>query len=124
MRPGQFWLLMAASLLVSGLFIRCIFLERSLNREHAVLVDCQQTASTAVEYQRMWKMIALHLYQASTQDPAFVQLLKDEQIKVSPRASKPADAAEPATAPATTTPTNPVAPGDGAAAPAIENVKP
>ena len=139
MRPGQFWLLMAASLLVSGLLFRGIFLYRAVGKEHALLADCQQSASTAVEYQRMWKSIAARLYEASSQDPALAQLLKDQHIEVRPSGSKVDEVPNPATAPeppgmiepaaapvATppTTPANPAVLSGGLPVPTLENAKP
>jgi len=82
MRQSQFWILLLCSSLVSILLIKQIFVSRALEQEQRLLVDCQETASTETGYENAWKQLAIHMYQASHQDPALVQLLKSENVEI------------------------------------------
>jgi hypothetical protein len=82
MRALQFWILLLGSSFVSVLFIKQIFLSRDLNQAQRVLVDNQQTASGGPTYENLWKQLALHIYQASRQDPALAAVLKSEKVEI------------------------------------------
>jgi len=82
MRAIQFWILLLGSSLVSVLLIKQIFLSRALNVEQRVLLDSQEVASTGNEYESAWKQLAIHIYQASHQDPALTEVLKNENVMV------------------------------------------
>ena len=92
MRSLQFWILLLSSSFVSILLIKQIFLSRALNLEQRQLVDSQETASTASGYENLWKQLALHIYQASRQDPTLAGVLKNEKVEVHPTAPAASDA--------------------------------
>jgi len=109
MRAAQFWILLLGSSFVSVLFIKQIFLSRALDQEQRQLVDSQETASTGPGYENAWKQLAVHIYQASRQDPALTQVLKNANVDV--HANSAAGAAP------ATTPSAPPAPSKTPAAP-------
>lgn len=98
MRAAQFWILLLGSSCVSILFIKEIFLGRAINQEHRQFVDSQETASTGPGYEDAWKQLAYHIYQASRQDPALAQVLKNSNVDVHANPAAGAGAA-PATTP-------------------------
>jgi hypothetical protein len=97
MRAIQFWILLLASSLVCFLYITQIFLSRNLIREQRELVENQDTISQGAQYENAWKQLAIHIYQASAQDPALAAILKTENIGIHQNAS-----ANTGSAPATT----------------------
>ena len=80
MRSAQFWILLLGSSFVSILFIKQIFLSRDLIQERRLLVDSQETASLGSGYENAWKQLAIHIYQASHDDPALAAILKNEKV--------------------------------------------
>ncbi len=82
MRAVQFWVLMAASIVVTCLYFKEISLSRSVIRSQHTLTDDRETADTAPLYEKRWQSLAVGIYQASAQDPAMVNLLKSEGIRV------------------------------------------
>jgi hypothetical protein len=83
MRALQFWILLFGSFFVSGLLIKEIFLSRTIALEHRVLVDSQETAASAPDWENAWKQVALRIYPLSLKDPALAEMLKSEKIEVS-----------------------------------------
>lgn len=117
MRNTQFWILLLGSTLVSGLLIKQIFLSHALNQEQSSLVDSQETASSGPAFENTWKQLAIHIYQASRQDPVLVDVLKNNNITIhmgppSGAGSAPATAPSAPTAPSKTpaSPPHPAAP--------------
>lgn len=111
MRAFQFWILILASTVISGLMIKQIFLTRDLNQLQRTLVESQQVISEGSEYHNAWQKLAMSIYQASRQDPTLDAVLKSEKVEV--RATKPPGpgTAVPPTAPAPSTAAKaPVAP--------------
>jgi hypothetical protein len=98
MRAAQFWILLLGSSFVSVLLIKQIFLGRALDQEERLLVDSRETASTGPGYENAWKQLAIHIYQASRQDPALAQLLKNANVDIHANPAAGAGAA-PATTP-------------------------
>jgi hypothetical protein len=88
MRTFQFWLLVLGSTLVSALMIKQIFLSRELNQAQRVLIDSQQLAASAPEYENAWQQLAKHIYLASRQDPTLAAVLKTAAVEVR---TKPSD---------------------------------
>jgi len=88
MRALQFWILLLGSLFVSGLLIKQIFLERTLDQTRRDVVDCQETASSGQSWQRAWQQLAADIYQVGPQDPAFIEALKKESIAVHEKSSE------------------------------------
>jgi hypothetical protein len=82
MRALQFWILLLGSSLVSVLLIKQIFLSRDLNQEQRLLVDSRETVSQGSGFENLWKQLAIHIYQASRQDPALVEVLKNEKVEI------------------------------------------
>jgi hypothetical protein len=82
MRALQFWLLLLISTFISLLMIEQIFLSRALSREQRMLVDSQEMVSSATAYENNWKSLAIHIYQASRQDPALAEVLKNEGVNI------------------------------------------
>jgi len=108
MRALQFWILILASTLISGLMIKQILLSRALYFEQRTLADDEQTAATAAGFENAWKQLALQIYQGSAQDADLAEVLRKSNVAV--RANPAANAATP---PATTPagpPKPPVAP--------------
>ena len=93
MRALQFWILLLASSFVSLLLIEQIFLSRALNRQQRMLVDSEEMVSTATTYENNWKSLAIHIYQASRQDPALEEVLKNEGVAI--RSGQPPVAGSP-----------------------------
>ena len=111
MRNFQFWILLLGSFVITGLMVKEILLSRAVFAQQRVLVDEQETSSMAAAYQNTWKQLAVHIYQASRQDPALADLLKKDHVTISttPPAKTPPPAPAPAApasapAPATSTP--------------------
>jgi len=100
MRGLQFWILLLGSSFVSILLIKEISLSRALYQEERQLADSQETAAAGQGYETAWKQLAIHLYQASHQDPTLSDVLKTEKIVIR-----------------TTTSPTPVPPAPGATAP-------
>src|ERR1017187_6839978 len=98
MRAAQFWILLLGSSFVSVLLIKQIFLGRALDQEQRLLVDSQETASTATGYENAWRQLAIHIYQAGRQDPALAGVLKNANVEIHPSPAAGAGAA-PATTP-------------------------
>jgi len=82
MRSFQFWVLLLGSTFVSSLLIKQIFLSRALNQEQRILADSQEMADSATTYENAWKQLALHIFQASRQDPALAQVLKNDNVEI------------------------------------------
>jgi hypothetical protein len=117
MRALQFWILLLVSSFVSLLLIDQIFLSRALNRQQRMLVDSEEIVSSATAYENNWKQLAIHIYQASRQDPALVEVLKNEGVSihsgVPPAAGSPtstAPSAPPASSKTPVTPSHPATP--------------
>ncbi len=112
MRATQFWILLLGSSFVSIFFIKLIFLSRALDREQRQLVDCQEIASTAPAFENAWKQLAIHVYQASPQDPALADVLKREGVEIHSKPGAGAGSAPPAMTPPPppTSPSTPIAP--------------
>jgi hypothetical protein len=87
MRRFQFWLLVAASSLVSLLMIKQIFLSRALNHEQGILLDSEETASTAQTYETAWQKLAMAIYESSRQDPGFASVLKQSDVEIHTKAT-------------------------------------
>ena len=83
MRSFQFWVLLLGSFLVSGLLIKQTFVSKALIAEQRIMVDNQEIASTGAAYQNTWKELAVHIYQASRQDPPLAAVLKTERVTIS-----------------------------------------
>lgn len=82
MRPFQYWILVLGSTFVSVLLIKQIFLERTLDQEQRGLVSTQEIASSGAAYENAWKQLAVRIYQASRQDPALAEVLKNAKIDI------------------------------------------
>ena len=82
MRSTQFWVLLLASLVVTILYFKEITLSRGILHEQKLLVDDHETADTAATYETAWRDLALRVYQGSRQDPALMDLLNSENVKV------------------------------------------
>jgi hypothetical protein len=87
MRSFQFWVLVLGSLLVSALMLQEVRLIRSLNQVQSMLVDSQQLAASAPEYQNAWQTLAKNIYLASHQDPnhpdmVLMAVLKDTDVAI------------------------------------------
>jgi hypothetical protein len=82
MRPFQFWILLVGSTFVSVLLIKQIFLERTLLQAQRGLINTQEMASTGPAFESAWKQLAVHVYQASRQDPALAEVLKNAKIEI------------------------------------------
>ena len=82
MRRFQYWLLVVGSTIVSLLMVKQIFLSRDLNHEQRILIDCQDTASTATTYQTAWQKLAMAIFEASRQDPEFAAVLKNSGVEI------------------------------------------
>ncbi len=82
MRALQFWILLFGSILTSGFLIKEIFLSRSLSLEERTFSESQQTVSSGTTYENAWKQLAIHIYQASRQDPDFAAVLKNENVVI------------------------------------------
>ena len=95
MRTFQFWILIFASIVVSGLMIKQVFLMRELNQLERTLSDSQQVVKDGTNFENAWKQLAMRLYQAGAQDQAVLDLLKKDNVEV--RAAKPAAAGAGAT---------------------------
>jgi hypothetical protein len=106
MRTAQFWILLLSSCFISVLYIKQIFLSRDLNHQQRNLVDSQQVISDGSEYENAWKQLALHMYEASKDDPALTGILKKENIDIRPKEK----AAPLPSNPPTTSPAQPSAP--------------
>jgi len=104
MKAAQFWILLLGSSFVSFLFIQEIFLSRALNQEQRQLLDDRETISTGAAYENAWKQLAVHIYEASRQDPALAEVLKNEKVEIHPKTAPGA-----ASAPETTPPAPPPA---------------
>lgn len=105
MRPFQFWILLVGSTFVSVLLIKQIFLERTLLQTQRGLIDIQEVASTGPAFKNAWEQLAVRVYQASRQDPALAQVLKNAKIEIR---NKPA--ADGGSAPVATPSTPPASP--------------
>jgi hypothetical protein len=97
MRSTQFWILLLFSSLLSVLLIKQIFVSRALDHEQRLLVDCQEVVSTGPTYENGWKQLAIRIYQASRQDPALAQVLKNEKVEIHEKLDADAGSAPPAT---------------------------
>jgi hypothetical protein len=67
--------------------VKQIFLGRDLNQIQRALIDSQQIASTASDYDTAWQQLAKNIYLASHQDPNHVDaplnaILKDAGVEV------------------------------------------
>ena len=84
MRAFQFWVLMVGSLIISGLLVKQIFLNREIYFQQRILVDDEETASDAARYEEAWNELAVAVYTSSRQDPVLAGILKDENVGISP----------------------------------------
>jgi hypothetical protein len=101
MRTLQFWILLLCSSFISLLYIKQIFLSRDLNHQQRNLVDSQQVITEGAQYENAWKQLAMHMYEASHNDPALTAILKSENVDVRPtEKGNPASGTTPTTAPA------------------------
>lgn len=82
MKKFQFWILLLSSAFVSVLMIKQIFLSKAIVAEQRTLIDNTETASMDQGYQNTWRQLAVHIYQASRQDPALAAVLKNENVDV------------------------------------------
>jgi len=82
MRSLQFWVLLLGSVVVSFFLIKLAFLSRSVTQKQRDLVETQETVASASTYENAWKQLALHIYSASSQDPALAQVLKNENVEI------------------------------------------
>jgi hypothetical protein len=98
MRALQFWILVLGSSFVSILFVREIFLSRDLTDDQRQLVADQETVSQGAAFENAWKQIAIRIYQVGNQDPALMELLKQENVGIHADAAPNAGSA-PASAP-------------------------
>jgi len=82
MKKYQFWILLLGSAFVSALMIKQIFLSKAYVAEQRILVDDTEIASKDQGFQNTWRQLAVHIYQASRQDPDLDALLKNENVRV------------------------------------------
>jgi hypothetical protein len=82
MMPRQFWILMAASSLVTFLLIVSALLARDLDRKQRILVDCQEISATSSAYEEAWKQLIVKVYQIGHDDPEMLDLIKSEGVKM------------------------------------------
>jgi len=82
MRTFQFWVLIFASTVVSGLMLKQVFLMRELNQLQRTLAESQQVVKDGSSYENAWKQLAMRMYQMGHQDPAIIDLLKKEDVEV------------------------------------------
>ena len=82
MKKFQFWILLFGSAFVSALMIKQIFLGKAVYAEQRLLVDNTEAASKDQAYQNTWKQLAVHIYNASRQDPELAAVLKNENVTV------------------------------------------
>jgi hypothetical protein len=99
MRAFQFWVLVFASIFVSGLMIKQIFLSREVNQQQRTLADCQEVVNHGAAYENAWKQLAMRIYQSSRQDPALAAILKYENVEVHANPAANAGSTTPTTAP-------------------------
>ena len=109
MRAFQFWILVLGATLVSLLMIKNVFIIRALNKQQRLLIQSEQMASAAPQYENAWKTLAMHVYQSSRNDPTLAAVLKNAAVQVRSEASANPDAGttlapSPATAPLTPAP--------------------
>jgi hypothetical protein len=102
MRAFQFWILVLGATLVSLLMMKNVFIAHAFNREQRVLVQSEQMAAAAPEYETAWKTLAMHIYEKSRSDPTLADVLKNAAVQVRSEASPTPDAgATPAPVPPT-----------------------
>lgn len=82
MKKFQFWILLLGSAFVSALMIKQIFVSKAIVAAQRLLVDNTETASQGPAYQNTWKQLAVHIYNASRQDPELAAVLKAENVAV------------------------------------------
>jgi hypothetical protein len=119
MRAIHFWILLLGSCLVSALMIKQIFLSRSIRQEQRLLADSQETIAAGPGYENAWTQLAIHIYQASHQDPDLAAVLKSENLTIKPKPpAGSTDSSTPSTPPPSPTSTKtPAATPHPAAAP-------
>jgi hypothetical protein len=94
---------MLFSLLVAALLVKQIFLSRDLAHAQTNLIDNQEEASQAGQFENAWQKLAMALYQAGPEDPALLEILKKENIGIKSRVPPPSSLL-----PSTTSPESPV----------------
>ncbi len=62
--------------------IKQIYLSKAYVAEQRILVDNTETASKDQGFQNTWRQLAVHIYQASRQDPDLEAVLKRENVRV------------------------------------------
>jgi len=91
--------LVVGSSLVSLMMIKQISLSRELNQQQGVLIESEETASTATTYQTAWQKLAMAIYESSRQDPNFAAVLKNANVEIHARPSPISGALNPADSP-------------------------
>jgi hypothetical protein len=81
-RGIQFWTLLLLSSAVSLLMIEQIFLSHAIIKEQHILVDAHEAAESDSIYQSAWEKLAMSIWRSGARDPAMLDLLKTERIKV------------------------------------------
>jgi len=110
MRTLQFWILVIGSTLVCVLMLQQIRVSRAINHRQRDLEESQDLAAMAPTYERYWKALAVHIYQAGHDDPALAAVLKDAKVEIRTKPSATPSPGSTAT-PAPSTPAKaPVAP--------------
>jgi hypothetical protein len=98
MKAFQFWILILISLFVSGTMIEQVFLTRKLNIVQRTLVDDQEIIGQGPSFENAWQKLALALYQVGSQDPAVLELLRNDNVGIRPKTPEAAQAPAPSTA--------------------------
>jgi hypothetical protein len=112
MRSFQFWILVLGATLVSLLMMKNVFIARAFNREQRQLVQNQQMADAASQYETAWKTLAMHIYEKSKADPSLAEILKNAAVQVrSETTPAPEAGATPAASPSPMSSVPPKAPG-------------
>ena len=88
MRSFQFWILVLGATLVSLLMMKNVFIAREFNKQQHELVQREQMAAAAPQYETAWKTLAMHIFEKSKTDPALAILLKNADVQV--RSDEPA----------------------------------
>jgi len=82
MKKFQFWILLLGSACVSALMIKQISLSKAVIAEQRILVDDTETASKDQAFLNTWRQLAVHIYQASREDPDLAAVLTNENVRV------------------------------------------
>ena len=112
MRPGQFWVLLACSVIVGLLLLKQGLLTNELYEQERTFGDAEEIAGSANAYDSAWKQLAIRIYETGRNDTEMMGLLKEQGIgiregKTGDAATAPGAPGQPAPAPAPPLPTNP-----------------